>query len=234
MMELSSALLGSLLLGQILSSGPYLAPLTRSRSSSSAALSSTASSASSVVTSAAASGASSSRKALPVLNAPRPSAPTPVLPPQARSSSTGPRPAPTIQTPLARVREDTLGLVNAERALLGIAPLKRNALLEQAAQAHAEDMAARTYFAHVSPDGRSPADRIAATGYLNPPCADCSYSTAYAENIGKAQRTPSEIVRAWMRSDEHRTNILDGNLTETGFGYAGGLWVEVFGSVKMR
>ncbi len=234
MMNLSSVLLGTLLLGQIMSSKPFLMPLTRSRSSSSASVaSSISSSSSSPAIDATSSRASSSRKALPVLTAPAINKVTPSS--KAPTAPLSPKPNPaTVRSDLDRARADALDLVNAERALLGIAPLRYNALLEQAAQAHADDMAARQYFAHVTPDGKSPLDRITATGYFNPPCADCLYSTAYAENIGKAQRTPSEIVKAWMHSDEHRKNILNRDLTETGLGYASGNWVQVFGSVKVK
>lgn len=44
-----------------------------------------------------------------------------------------------------------------------------------------------------------------------------SYRAA-AENIAKGQKTPKEIVNAWMNSAGHRANILNGNLTYIGVG----------------
>src|SRR3989344_5409130 len=52
--------------------------------------------------------------------------------------------------------EKIISLTNAERQSRGLAPLKLNAVLSQAAQAKAGDMFARDYWAHVSPVGTQP------------------------------------------------------------------------------
>ena len=46
-----------------------------------------------------------------------------------------------------------------------------------------------------------------------------SYKTA-GENIGKGQKTPAQVVNAWMNSQGHRENILNKNYTEIGIGVA--------------
>ncbi len=124
--------------------------------------------------------------------------------------------------------QELLDLTNAKRASQGVAPLRLSTQLGTAAQQHAEDMAQKNYFDHHSLDGRSPFDRIAATGY--------QYSTA-GENIAAGNDTPAGTIDQWMNSSGHRANILNANYTEIGFGYAQNsrsdyqhYWVQVFGT----
>ena len=64
-----------------------------------------------------------------------------------------------------RTRATILCLLNEERARHGLQPLERNAVLEAASQRHSEDMARRHFFAHTTPDGMNPRERIYAAGY---------------------------------------------------------------------
>jgi uncharacterized protein YkwD len=57
--------------------------------------------------------------------------------------------------------------VNALRARNGIAPVRWNWRLWAGAQRMANDIAARRFFAHVTPDGRNLADRLQPTGYIS-------------------------------------------------------------------
>jgi uncharacterized protein YkwD len=100
-------------------------------------------------------------------------------------------------------RREILCLLNGERAKNGLPGLREEAHLDQAAQAQSDDIAARHFFAHVNPDGRTPSDRIAAAGYPRSPLT--------GENIAWGEErdgTPVRIVRAWMHSPGHRANIL--------------------------
>ena len=90
-------------------------------------------------------------------------------------------------------------------------PLALNALLNQAAQAHAEDMGALNYFDHNSLDGRSPWDRIGATGYQG---------SAFGENIAAGRRSAQEAFTQWKNSPGHCSNMLNPNFNELGVGYA--------------
>ena len=56
-----------------------------------------------------------------------------------------------------------------------------------------------------------------------------SYRSA-GENIAMGQRTPSEVVTAWMNSPGHRANILNSSFTRIGVGYvpAGNYWTQMF------
>jgi uncharacterized protein YkwD len=56
-----------------------------------------------------------------------------------------------------------------------------------------------------------------------------SYSSA-GENIAKGQRTPQEVMNAWMNSSGHRANILSSSFTQIGVGYdsRANTWVQMF------
>ena len=124
-------------------------------------------------------------------------------------------------------------LVNQERTKLGLPALRKNALLDKAAQAHAEDMLAKKYFSHTSQDGRKPQDRIFATGYKAPVC-NCVTKTAYGENIARDRKTAADAMKMWMGSAVHRGNILSTNFQEIGTGSAGGIWVQTFGKITVE
>ena len=148
-------------------------------------------------------------------------APTP--PPAAAGPCPGAYSVPTERT-LSRARRATLCLVNVQRRRNGVRPLRSNGRLTRAAQAHARDMVRRKYFSHYSPGGRGFTERIRATGYLAG-----ARSWVVAENIawgGRRWATPAGIVRIWMRSAEHRRNMLNGRYREGGMGIAPGLPVR--------
>lgn len=102
-------------------------------------------------------------------------------------------------------------LTNAERAEMGIAPLRWDDRLGRAAQGHAANMAATNRFAHTL-DRKDPGARIRAQG-LSP--------MRWSENIyfgGSQYGTPEAAVEAWMDSRGHRLNLLDRNVTILGVG----------------
>jgi uncharacterized protein YkwD len=116
---------------------------------------------------------------------------------------------------IALVREAVLCLINRKRAENGESPLVANADLEQAAESHAQELIADDYFAHVSPSGETPVDRIRDTGYIPDP----SDGYVIGENLawGTYQlSTPQAIVAAWIASPGHLANILETQYRETG------------------
>jgi uncharacterized protein YkwD len=116
---------------------------------------------------------------------------------------------------LAVVREAVLCLINHERAEHGELPLTVNADLQTAAEGHDNDMIAVDYFAHVSPSGVTPVDRIRETGYI--PNASDGY--VLGENLAWGTyglATPQSIVEAWIASPGHLANILESQYRETG------------------
>jgi uncharacterized protein YkwD len=113
----------------------------------------------------------------------------------------------------------TLCLVNQVRARSGELPLAPNADLQEAALEHSREMVSDNYFAHVSPGGETPLQRVQGTGYV--PNEQDGYTVG--ENIawGTLQlSTPAAIVAAWVASPEHLANILDSSYRDTAVGVA--------------
>jgi uncharacterized protein YkwD len=78
---------------------------------------------------------------------------------------------------LPELRSKALELVNEAREQHGLPALQSRPELDRAAQAHAEDMLNRSYFDHVSPEGKTVFDRYVAAGG--------SRWRLVAENIGR-------------------------------------------------
>ena len=112
-----------------------------------------------------------------------------------------------------------VNLVNQERAKAGLQPLKSDTALTSVAMIKAKDMYNNNYFDHNSPTLGSPFDLMRSQGI--------QYRTA-GENIAKGQRTPEEVMNAWMNSDGHRKNILNASYTTIGVAYYNGVWVQEF------
>ena len=104
--------------------------------------------------------------------------------------------------------------INEVRAGQGLLRLQRDAALDAVARAHSEDMAARRYMAHETPEGLTPPDRMKRAGVVG-------YTLA-GENIGTTTRSDPnrEIVSAWMASPVHRDNVLAPVFNTTGVGIA--------------
>jgi len=101
---------------------------------------------------------------------------------------------------------------NTERANNGgLAALTLNSQLASAAQAKANDMVARNYWSHNTPDGKEPWTFMDAAGY--------NYQKA-GENLAYGFATSSDTITGWMNSPSHRDNILDPVYREVGFGFA--------------
>ncbi|WP_231510397.1 CAP domain-containing protein [Fischerella sp. PCC 9605] len=121
----------------------------------------------------------------------------------------------------ATFEKQVLDLTNQERAKAGLQPLKGNAELDYAADKYAEDMSERGVLSHTGPDGSQPWDRAKAVGYE---------AQTMGENIAAGQKTPEQVVQAWMNSPGHRANILNPNYTELGVGFHDNYWGQLFGS----
>jgi uncharacterized protein YkwD len=110
------------------------------------------------------------------------------------------------------------------------APLTMNPILRCSARLHSLDMFERAYFDHFTPDGVDPYQRMAAAGFEG---------SLLGENIAQGQRTPEEVMAAWMDSDGHCANIMRSEYTMIGIGYAPGaaarqgkshFWTQNFGA----
>ncbi|MFS0672574.1 CAP domain-containing protein [Ornithinibacillus sp. 179-J 7C1 HS] len=122
---------------------------------------------------------------------------------------------------LSQFEQDVVDLTNQEREKYGLSPLKIDLELSKVAKEKSRDMASNNYFSHNSPNYGSPFDMMKSFGI--------TYHTA-GENIAKGQRSPEEVVNAWMNSEGHRANILNANFTHIGVGYVeqGNLWTQQF------
>jgi uncharacterized protein YkwD len=117
-------------------------------------------------------------------------------------------------------------LHNAARASAKAAPLAVSDKLAQAAQAHADHMAATGQFAHEGIGDGDPSTRIAAAGYSG---------RRFGENIAWGPASAAGAQEVWMNSPPHRQQLLSKDYQEVGFGACQGqdgqvYWVACFGS----
>jgi uncharacterized YkwD family protein len=122
---------------------------------------------------------------------------------------------------VSQVAQQVIDLTNEQRRQNGLQPLKADPQLSGVALKKSQDMQQNGYFSHTSPTYGSPFDMMRDFGV--------SYKTA-GENIAQGQRTPQEVVNAWMNSPGHRQNILNPNYTHIGVGYveSGNHWTQMF------
>ena len=90
-------------------------------------------------------------------------------------------------------------------------PLKRSPALDEAARAHAEDMARNSFLAHTGSDGSNPGERASRAGY------DWQ---VIAENVAAGQTSADDIAATWLESAGHCANLRDAKFSETGVAYA--------------
>ncbi|HEY1835492.1 MAG TPA: CAP domain-containing protein [Candidatus Saccharimonadales bacterium] len=104
---------------------------------------------------------------------------------------------------------ELLADTNVQRTDDHEAALNLNSRLTGAAQAKANDMVARNYWSHNTPDGKTPWTFITAAHY--------NYQAA-GENLAYGFQNSGSVINGWMNSVEHRANILDKNYQDVGFG----------------
>ena len=98
-------------------------------------------------------------------------------------------------------------LVNEARKAAHVAALEKNDMLQKAAEEKAQDMIENNYFAHISPQGKSPWEWVNKNKY------DYRYA---GDNLAINFTNAEEQQNAWMDSPTHKKNILNENYTETG------------------
>lgn len=101
-----------------------------------------------------------------------------------------------------------LEMVNRERTERGLKPLEMDPELRQTARKHSRDMFNRGYFSHVTPDGKTPFDRMREDGIR--------FITA-GENLAMAP-TVQIAHQGLMQSPGHRANILNPAYGRVGIG----------------
>lgn len=104
--------------------------------------------------------------------------------------------------------KEVVNLVNTERAKEGLSPLTVNTNVQAAAMVRAKEC--EQVFSHTRPDGSSFSTALKEQ--------NVSYKSA-GENIAWGQKSPQEVMNAWMNSSGHRANIMNPNFTTIGVGY---------------
>ena len=133
----------------------------------------------------------------------------------------------------AVVASALVDLTNGDRSANGFPRLALNPVLQRVAELKAADMAAKSYFAHNSPDGITPWHWFGEAGY------DFAYA---GENLATYFSDSADVARAWMNSPGHRANILNEHFTEIGIATAEGTYngvptvfvVQMFGTPAAR
>ena len=122
------------------------------------------------------------------------------------------------QTDVAAAKQDIIDRTNALRHQKGVAALRVNDKLMQAAQVRADEMAASGVYSHTRPDGRK-----------SNTVTDSKYTGENLHNISELyleqqQKTLSEaVVELWSNSKAHADNMTSSRYGEIGVGLARGV-----------
>jgi len=108
-----------------------------------------------------------------------------------------------------------VAFANQDRASASVGALSEDALLDKAAQAKADDMAAKGYFSHIDPSGNAPWVWFKKVGY---------YYYGAGENLAIDFSDAQSLNTAWMNSPAHRANIVRGTYSRVGIGIARGTY----------
>lgn len=136
----------------------------------------------------------------------------------------------------AQAASSAMAGTNAFRKSQGLEPVQADRALETAAQRFARYMAKTGKYGHGA-DGRRPPERAKAAGYEY--CI-VSENIAYqyrSSGFPSAAALGEALVEGWKHSPEHRKNMLEPAVTQTGVGIAQGqdgryFAVQMFGRPK--
>lgn len=129
--------------------------------------------------------------------------------------------------------EEMVKLINSSRSALSISSLQINQTLVEAAGDKASDIFTKQYFAHVSPENKTPWDFLRGRNY--------TYNLA-GENLAIDYSTATDAHIGFMDSPTHRANILNPLYTEVGVSVTQGIFkgqpsmlvVEYFGRPRIK
>ncbi len=113
--------------------------------------------------------------------------------------------------------------LNAERAVMGLDPLRLDERLSDAASGHSKEMADLHYFAHESPvaENKTPGDRARNARF------EGNWS---GENIFMGSTSPDSAYNGWWGSDGHRFIMFAKGPNTLGIGPVGTYWTMMTGS----
>jgi uncharacterized protein YkwD len=119
---------------------------------------------------------------------------------------------PTLASDITRA--SVIAAMNEYRAQHQLPPLREDRRLDDAANDRMTDMEEQGYWAHESPDGRSPFTWLPAHGY------EIHYA---GENLAYGFETTEVLVEGWMESPGHRANILSPHFEDCGIAIIDGM-----------
>jgi uncharacterized protein YkwD len=137
--------------------------------------------------------------------------------PEARCPYAGRAPR---QVSIHFLRSSVLCLVNRIRERRGLVPLDYNVELRDSATAHSRDMVANGYFSHYGPRQSTPLARAARAGYYRGGAGTVGENLGWGR--GWKRGSPLAVVHEWMRSPEHRANVISESYRDFGVGVARG------------
>lgn len=131
-----------------------------------------------------------------------------------------------VGAPQSTMRAAVVCLINQQRALHHLPPLRANGELDRSAQSWSNTMVRMGQFTH----GSDFSSRILDVGYF--------FANA-GENIATGFDTPRRVVDGWMASTDHCQNILSPSFADVGTGvnasplgsYGPATWTQDFGLV---
>ena len=105
-----------------------------------------------------------------------------------------------VEAAMSSAEQEVLDLINEERARNGLGPLVATETLDAAAAWLAADLSTIDALDHTDTLGRSLRDRLNAFDY--------PANSTIRENIAAGYATPEAVVKGWINSPGHYTNIL--------------------------
>ena len=115
---------------------------------------------------------------------------------------------------LAEQASALVQLTNRAREEQGLSTLTVSSLLVRSSGLRAQDMAEKSYFSHVSPEGRRLSFFLKTAGY--------AYREA-GENLAMGFSDAQSAMQGWLKSPTHYANVVDPAFSEIGIGVEGGV-----------
>ncbi len=132
--------------------------------------------------------------------------------PSADSAAALPGTCEAIGRPVDATHEAMFNALNTYRRNNRLPALAYSRRLEMAADAHAQDMCRRQFFAHINPDGAGPGERALQAGFCHP---------YVGENIAEGDGLPTvaQVQASWAASPGHNANMLHEPYRLVGMGH---------------